>query len=407
MPRVGFEPTTHCLGSSCSIQTELSGHLNLIQFGNLIKYMLSEKEMQRIARTIVNVNLGIKEKDIVIIDAGPKSLKLAEALAFEAARIGAQPHIGYGSDELALKIYKTINPKFLRNWPKLADVLSKIVDVDIHIDESNPFLARQLPQKKIEIRRKTVKPIRRREEERWRKKDMKAALIGFPTSETAKAMKIPFNKLNKIFWNAMKSDYQKIYQFNVALIRKLSGAKTIKIIGEETNLSFSIKGRKFINACGIVEKKEEMGYINLPDGEVFTPPVENSVKGEIYFDLPCLYHYGKQVEGVYFKFKNGRLVKYDVEKGLKAFEDVYNNASGDKNKIGELGIGTNPRAKITGGMIIVDEKVRGTIHMAIGHNKHFGGKNDSTIHWDFFKDMRKNGKLYADNRLIINDGIFV
>lgn len=370
--------------------------------------MISEKEMQKIAKTIINTNLGVKEKDIVTISAGPKSLAFAEALAYEAAIKGAQPSIQYGSDKLALKTYRNINPKFLKNWPRLADVHSKLVDVSIVIDDTNPFIARLLPQEKIEIRRKVIKPIRRREEERQRKKEMKAALIGFPTLEVAKAMKIPFSKLNKIFWDAMRADYQKIYQFNSSLIHKLSGAKTITIVGEKTNLSFSVKGRKFINACGIVEKKGEIGYLNLPDGEVFTAPVENSVNGEIYFDLPCLYHYGKKVEGVYFKFKNGILIDYDIEKGLKAFEDVYKNASGDKNKIGELGIGTNPRAKLTGGLIIVDEKVKGTIHMAIGHNKHFGGKNDSTIHWDFFKDMRKKGsRLYADEKLIIKDGTFL
>jgi len=370
--------------------------------------MVSEKEMRKIAKSIINVNLGVKEKDIVTISAGPKSLELAEALAYEASIKGAQSSISYGSDELALRVYRDINPKFLKNWPKLADVLSRLVDVSIVIDDSNPFVARLLPQKKIEIRRKTVKPIRTREEERQLKKEMKAALIGLPTKEVARAMKISFNKLNKIFWDAMKANYEKIYQFNSALIRKLSRAKTIRIIGEKTNLSFSIKGRKFFNACGIVEKKGEMGYLNLPEGEIFIPPVENSVSGEIYFDLPCMYHYGKQVEGVYLKFKNGKLVNYDVDKGLKAFEDVYKNASGDKDKIGELGIGTNPRAKLTGGMIIVDEKVKGTVHLAIGHNKHFGGKNDSTIHWDFFKDMKKEGsRLYADEKLIIKDGIFI
>jgi aminopeptidase len=114
------------------------------------------------------------------------------------------------------------------------------------------------------------------------------------------------------------------------------------------------------------------------------------------------------VEGVHFKFKNGKLIEYKIENGLKAFEDIYKNASGDKNKIGELGIGTNSNAKLTGGMIIVDEKVKGTIHMAIGSSKHFGGKNDSTIHWDFFKDMKKPGsRLYADKKLIMKDGIFV
>lgn len=364
--------------------------------------MLSEKEMQKIARTIINVNLGVKEKDVTLILAGPKSLKLAEALALEASRIGAQPSINYGSDELSLKTYKMINPKFLRNWPKLADVLSKLVDAEIIIDESNPSLAKQLPQKKIEIRRKTVKPIRKREEERQIKKDMKAVLLGFPTSEDARAMGIPFKKLEKIFWDSMRINYQKLYEFNSALLRRLKGASRIKIIGERTNLKISVKNRKFINSCGIMEK-ETMGYLNLPEGEVFIPPVEKSTKGEIYFDLPCMWHYGKQVEGVWFKFRKGRLIDYEVEKGEKNFTDVFENASGDKDKIGELGIGTSPRAKITGGMTIVDEKVRGTIHMAIGHNKHFGGRNDSTIHWDFFKDM-KNGKLYADKKLIIDNG---
>jgi len=364
--------------------------------------MISEREMQKIARTIINTNLSVKEKDITVISAGPKSIKLAEALAFEAARIGAQPTISYGSDELSLKIYKTINPKFLKNWPKLADVHSKLVDVRIIIDESNPSIAKQLPQSKIEIRRKITKPISDRENKREQTKDMKAVLIGFPNEETAKALKIPFKRLEKIFWDSMRIDYNKLYDFNIALLRRLKGAKKIKIVGERTNLAISVKGRRFINSCGMVDK-EKFGYLNLPEGEVFVPPVEKSAKGEIYFDLPCMWHYGKQVEGVWFKFKKGRLVDFEIEKGEKNFTDVYYNASGGKDRIGELGIGTSPKAKITGGMTIVDEKVRGTIHMAIGDSKHFGGKNESTIHWDFFKDM-KNGKLFADKKLIIDNG---
>ena len=369
--------------------------------------MVSEKKMQKVARIIVNVNFGIKPKDVVTISCGPKSIKFAEALAYECAMKGAQPMIGYGSDELSLKIYKKINPKFLRFKPKLGWAHLKVVNAEMHIDESNPFVARQLPQKKIEIRRKAVKPLRKAEEKKNLKKTLKTALIGFPTEEDARAIGIPFKKLEGIFWNTIDIDYEKLYRFNKKLVGKLEGADKIRIVGKKTNLEFSIKNRRIFNACGIVTKKEEMGYLNLPDGEVFCAPVENSVNGEIYFDLPCMYHYGKQVEGVWLKFKNGKLVKYKVEKGLKNFEDVYNNASGDKNKIGELGIGTNPKAKLTGGMIIVDEKVRGTIHMAIGHNKHFGGKNDSTIHWDFFKTMDKGSRMYADKKLIMKDGKFV
>ena len=404
MPSEGFEPPTNGLGSRCSIQVELRGLLIFIT--TLIYIMISEKEMRRIAKNIIHKNLAVKEKDVTLISCGPKSLKFAEALALEAAKIGAQPTITYGSDELSLKIYKTINTKFLRYWPKLADILSKIVDVKIVIDDTNPFLARKLPQNKVEIRRKTVKPIREREERRQKRKEMKAALIGFPTEELAEALNIPFQKLQKTFWNSMKVDYEKLYEYNQKIIGKVKNADKIKIIGEKTDLEFSIKGRKFINACGIVTKKGEIGYINLPDGEIFCAPVENSVNGEIYFDLPCMWHYGKQVEGVWFKFENGKLIDYKIEKGRENFEDVFKHASGDKDKIGEFAIGTNPKAKPTGGMIIIDEKVRGTIHFALGHNKHFGGKNDSTIHWDFFKDMRK-GEIYVDGELLMKNGKIV
>jgi len=369
--------------------------------------MVSKKKMQKVAKTIVNTNFSIRPKDVVIISCGPNSLKFAEALAYECTIKGAQPAITYGSDELSLKIYKKINPKFLKFKPKLAYTHLKVVNAEMHIDDSNPFVARLLPQKKIEIRRKTLKPLKRKRDKLLAKKEMKLALIGFPTKEDAKAMKLPFKKLEKIFWDTIDVNYNKLFSFNEKLIRKLKNAKKIKIVGERTNLKFSVKNRKFINACGIIAKKGEIGYLNLPDGEVFTAPVENSANGEIYFDLPCMYHYGKQVEGVWFRFKRGRVVDYEIEKGLKNFEDVIKNASGDKDRIGELGIGTNPKAKITGGMIIVDEKVRGTIHIAIGDNKLYGGRNDSTIHWDFFKTMGKGSRLYVNKKLIMKDGRFV
>ena len=365
--------------------------------------MVSRNKMQKVAKTIVNTNFGIRTKDVVVISCGPNSLKFAEALAYECAMKGAQPTIGYRSDELSLKIYKKINPKFLKFKPKLGYAHLKIVNAEMHIDDSNPFVAKLLPQKKIEIRRKALKPFKRKRDKLLVKKRMKLALIGFPTKEDAKAMKLPFKRLEKIFWDTIDVDYNKLFSFNDRLIRKLKNARKIKIVGERTNLEFSVKNRKFINACGIVAKKGEIGYLNLPDGEVFTAPVENSANGEIYFDLPCMYHYGKQVKGVWFKFRRGKVVKYKIEKGLKNFEDVIKNASGKKTTIAELGIGTNPKAKITGGMIIVDEKVRGTIHIAIGDNKLFGGRNDATIHWDFFKDM-KNGELYADKKLIMKNG---
>jgi aminopeptidase len=368
--------------------------------------MVSKSVLQKVAKNITNTNFSIKPKDAVVISCGPKSLDFAEALAYECAIIGAQPMITYGSDKLYLRMYNKINPKFLKFKPKLGWAHLKVVDAEMSIDESNPFLATRLPQKKIEIRRKAVKPLRNAKEKKLMAKRLKSALIGFPTEEDARAMGLSFKKLESIFWRTMDVDFSKLFKFNERLVKKLKNTEKIRITGKRTDLEFSVKGREFLNGSGVVEE-EKMGYMNLPDGEIYIAPVENSANGEIYFDLPCMWHYGKQVEGVWFKFKNGKVIKYRIEKGLKDFEDVIKNASGKKTTIAELGIGTNPNAKITGGMTIVDEKVKGTIHMAIGDNKLFGGKSESTIHWDFFKTMGKGSRLYADGKIIMKDGRFV
>ena len=364
--------------------------------------MISQAELQKIAKNIINKSMFVKQKEAVVISTGPNSLKFAEKLAYEAAIIGANPTITYGNDELSLKIYKDIKTKHLRIIPKLSKILAKKIDVEIIIDDSNPSIARKLPQKKIQIRMKTMKPIKKIRDKRIIKKTIKSVLIGFPNKETAKSLGTSFNKLSKIFWNTLSMDPYKLYIINEKIISKLKNAEKINITGKNTNIELSVKNREPINDCGLWER-DKIGYLNLPAGEVFYAPVETSANGEIYFDLPCLWHFGKQVKGVWFEFKNGRVVNYSIERGQKNFEEVMKHASGDKDKLAELGIGTNPNAKPTGGMTIVDEKIRGTIHMAIGWNKGYGGKNDSTIHWDFFKNMKKN-KMFIDDKLFMKNG---
>lgn len=365
--------------------------------------MVSDKKMQRVARTMVRLNFGVRPKDVVVISAGPNSLKFAEALAYECSLVGAQPQISYGSDELSLKMYKRMPERFLKSWPKHAASDLKVVDVEMVLDDSNPFVARQLPQDKIEVRRKAIRKFRDMKDMKMFKKQLRSALIGFPTKEDARAMRVPFAKLDRIFWDTLDVDFHRLYAFNERMRRMLQGTRTMRLVGDRTDLTLSVKGREFINDCGIVAK-EKIGYMNLPAGEIFIAPVETAANGTVYFDLPCMYHYGKQVEGVWFRFRNGKVVDYKIEKGLKDFKDIIKHASGAKTTIAELGLGTNPHARPTGGMIIVDEKLLGTFHIAIGQNKLYGGRNDATIHWDFFKTMGKGSRIYADGRVVMKDG---
>jgi aminopeptidase len=368
--------------------------------------MISDKDLQQAAKNLIK-SMSVKPKEAVMISSGSSSIGFAERLAYEAAIIGANPSISYGSDALTLKIYKKINQKYLKTIPKLSKILARKVDVEIMLDDTNPFIAKQLPQKKIQIRRKALKTVSNIRDERVVKKTIKSVLVGYPTKEIAKTLGMPFEKLSSIFWSTMTVNPYEQFAFNNRIIQRLKGAEKIHIVGKNTDLELSVKGREPLNDCGLWEK-DKIGYLNLPGGEVFYAPVENSANGEILFDLPCLWHYGKQVEGVWFKFKNGKVVDYSIKKGEKAFEEVMRNATGNKKSIAELGIGTNPNAKRTGGLTIVDEKIRGTIHIAIGWNKGFGGKNDSTIHWDFFKNMMLRGsRVFVDGKVLMKDGKFV
>lgn len=367
--------------------------------------MISQSQMQKIARNIIRKSMYVKPKEAVVISAGPNSIKFAEMLAYESAMIGANPTISFGSDDLSLKIYNDINARYLKNIPKLSKLFAKNVDVEIMLDDSDPFIACKLPQKKVQLRIKTLKPVRKIREQRVVKKTIKSVLLGYPTKETASFLGISHDRLNKIFWKTLNIDPYRLFKINKKIMAKLNNAESIRIVGKKTDIELSVKGRKPINDCGLWTK-DKIGYLNLPAGEVFYAPVETSANGKIYFDLPCLWHFGKKVKGVHFNFENGRVVDYRIEKGRKNFEDVMKNATGDKDRIAELGIGTNPNAEFTGGMTIVDEKMTRTIHMAIGDNKSFGGKNDSTIHWDFFKNM-KRGKMFADGRLVMKSGRFI
>ena len=145
--------------------------------------MVSKKKMRRVARKVVHSSFGIKRGDVVVVSCGPNSLEFAETLAHECSIIGAQPMVTYGSDRWALKTYKKIDTKFLRLRPKLAYAHLKVVDAEMHIDDSNPFYARQLPQWKVEILRKTIKPLRRLKEKKLARKTLRSALIGWPTKE--------------------------------------------------------------------------------------------------------------------------------------------------------------------------------------------------------------------------------
>jgi len=188
-------------------------------------------------------------------------------------------------------------------------------------------------------------------------------------------------------WKVVEEEQEKICTY-------LNDVEKIQVFGEDTDLELSTKGRTWENCCG---------RLNLPDGEVFTAPVENSVKGHIRFTFPGIYQ-GREIENIFLEFSEGRVIKATADKGEELLQEILQIENA--NILGEFAIGTNYGiTKFTKNMLF-DEKLGGTLHCALGFGmKETGSENESAIHWDILKDMKKpNSKIIADGKTIYEEG---
>ena len=166
--------------------------------------------------------------------------------------------------------------------------------------------------------------------------------------------------------------------------------------GPNIDISFSVKGRKWINSDG---------RSNMPSGEVFSAPIEDSINGKVYFSYPGLYM-GRDVNGVSLEVKNGEVISWNAEEGKDVLDKVF-SIPGARHW-GEVAIGTNYNIQRTTRNILFDEKIGGSVHMAVGQSyKQCGGKNESAVHWDMITDMKNGGEIWADGVKIYESGLFL
>jgi aminopeptidase len=192
-------------------------------------------------------------------------------------------------------------------------------------------------------------------------------------------------------------EWRKVAAMQEQKIQRLAGKKQIKLQGPNIDLQLSIEGRMFINACG--ER-------NMPDGEIFTGPVEDSVNGRVRFSYPSIVA-GRAVSGIEIRFENGKVVEATAETNDDLLQAQLNTDAGARY-MGEFAIGTNFGISKFTGNILFDEKIGGTVHMAIGMGyPDTGSKNTSAVHWDMICDMRNDSTIHVDGELFYKNGEFV
>lgn len=225
-----------------------------------------------------------------------------------------------------------------------------------------------------------------------------------PTHALAQEAKMSFDEYSEFLFNAcfLNTDDPVAKLLEMDKQQKhwaeyLGQRSKIRIVGEKTDITFSTAGRKWISCSGLN---------NYPDGEVFTSPVEDSANGEIYFDFPAIYR-GNEAHKIHLTLENGKVIKANAEKG-EEFLNAMLDLDGGARYVGEIAIGTNDEITDVTGNILFDEKIGGSIHMAVGASyPETGGKNVSGLHWDIIKNMKQGGEIYADDVLIYKDGKFL
>ena len=187
-----------------------------------------------------------------------------------------------------------------------------------------------------------------------------------------------------------------IHRKQARLCRYLNKVRKLRIVKEGTDISMLVGGRTWANSDG---------KNNMPSGEIFTGPIEDSVEGKIAFTFPACYG-GREVHDVRLTFKKGKVVKATASKGQEFLHSTLDTDKGARF-VGEIAVGTNYSVKQFTKNTLFDEKIGGTIHMAVGSSyPKTGGLNKSAIHWDMVADMREGGKIYADGKIIYKDGKF-
>ncbi len=226
----------------------------------------------------------------------------------------------------------------------------------------------------------------------------------YPTQAYAQDAEMPLAEFEDFVANAVKitekdpvKEWQKVFDYQEKIVKALTNADKVHIKGYDTDLTLSVIGRKFINSYGVA---------NMPSGEVFTGPIENSANGKIYYEFPACTN-GNEVSGVRLEFKAGRVVKASAEKNEGFLLKMLEMDKGSRY-LGEFAFGLNYSIQKFIKNILFDEKIGGTIHLALGNSyPETGGKNKSGLHWDMIKDLRNEGEVRINGKPVFKKGKFI
>jgi leucyl aminopeptidase (aminopeptidase T) len=356
---------------------------------------------EELAKTVVRDSLSINSGDVVTITTWDHTIDVANAMAVECFKQGADAMISLWTDEYYYGLLRELSAESLQIPSKICEAFTEAETATINMfGPRNPEGLKKLSPSKLnawaEGERKSHYP--RNIERKIRNINLPLALL---TPERAKVYGFNFEKWKKAVNNALTMDLKKIAKVGHSIASILEKAHTAHLTAPNgTNLTFELAKRPVHIDDGMIDKKDiakKSLDAQMPAGSVLTTILETSGNGKIVFDRP-LQSMGLNVSGIRFAFKKGKLATMTAKKNLEAISKQFEKASGDKDKIGFLQIGLNPKAEYG---YLMDYIVEGAVQIGLGENEYIGGKNSSTFG---MAATASKATLKIDGETIIKNG---
>jgi aminopeptidase len=366
---------------------------------------MRDPRIQNLARILVGYSTQVKAGEFVSIEGEASAEPLLMAVYAEVLKAGGHASMHVSLPGQGAAFYRHASDEQLEWISPIAEWTVENADVRIAVGaSSNTRELSQVDPERQQRRQGATRDLMKRSMERSAEGSYRWVYTLFPTNAYASEAGMSLVDYEDFYFGACLADdddpltaWQRASEQVERLREWIEGREEVHVTGPGTDIRLGIAGRKFIAATGTH---------NMPDGEFFTGPVEDSVEGEVTFHLPISYG-GREVSGVRLRFEGGKVIDATAERGEEFLVKMLDTDDGAR-RLGELGIGTNYGIGFGTKEILLDEKIGGTVHMAVGASyPETGGVNESAVHWDMICDLRKGGRIEVDGELLQEDGKFV
>jgi aminopeptidase len=347
------------------------------------------------ARLLVQRSVAVQSGWQVAVRGTPLARPLIEAVLEHIARLGAYPLLQLTFDQIGGPFAREAPLETLREPAPLQRRFWEEADAFISVwaPESTREGSELSEERRAALRQMTA-PMR----ERTMSMAVPWVIAEYPVQATAQDAGMTLVEFEEFIFDAVLLDWDAEAERMRKLADVFDAAEEVRIVGPGTDLTLSLAGRS-----GAVDD----GHVNMPGGEVFYSPVEDSANGVIEFsEFPAVY-FGREVDGARLVFEDGRVTDATARSGEEFLIQTLDTDAGAR-RLGELGIGCNPGIQRFMKNVAFDEKIDGTVHLALGNSYSFtGGTNESAIHWDIVKDLRVGGQIHAGGRLVQENGVWL